>query len=189
MMAIFISRISRGRTLRELFIAVAVIAPIVTNFWFTVIGGSGIFFEMQNPGVISNALNSAGMPAAMIAITKQLPFGLFMATAFLFVTVSFVATTGDSMAYTISMAITGNDNPKSSIRVFWALVMGFVAAILLKIGEGSVDALQSFIVVTAVPVSIILLPMVWLSPKVAKLMAKEQNIVTEYKGELLKKAS
>ncbi len=185
MMAIFISRISRGRTLRELFIAVAVIAPIVTNFWFTVIGGSGIFFELQNPGVISGALNSAGMPAAMIAITQQLPMGLFMATAFLFVTASFVATTGDSMAYTISMAITGSDNPKGSIRVFWALVMGFVAAILLRIGEGSVDALQSFIVVTAVPVSIILLPMIWLAPKVAKLMAKEQRILVEYREELL----
>ncbi|MTI69895.1 MAG: BCCT family transporter [Firmicutes bacterium] len=187
MMAIFISRISRGRTLRELFIAVAVIAPLVTNFWFTVIGGSGIFYEMQTPGAISNALNSAGMPAAMLAITQQLPMGFFMATAFLFVTVSFVATTCDSMAYTISMAITGSDNPKGSLRVFWALVMGFVAAILLRIGEGSVASLQSFIVVTAVPVSLILLPMVWLAPKVAKIMAKEQGRKIEYKDELLEK--
>src|SRR5699024_712695 len=39
MMALFTSRISRGRTLRELVLAVAVIAPVVTTFWFTVVGG------------------------------------------------------------------------------------------------------------------------------------------------------
>ncbi|MBF8984137.1 BCCT family transporter [Lutibacter sp. B2] len=186
MMAIFISRISRGRTIRELFLAVAVIAPIVTNFWFTVIGGSGIFYELQNPGSVSEALNSAGMPAAMIAITQQLPFGTFMAAAFLFVTVAFVATTGDSMAFTISMAITGSDNPAPSLRVFWALIMGFVAAILLYIGEGSVGALQSVIVVTAVPISFILLPMVWLAPRVAGWMAEEQHISVEYKKQKFK---
>ncbi len=34
-----------------------------------------------------------------------------------------------------------------------------VAAILLSIGNGGIEALQSFIVVTAVPVSLILAPM------------------------------
>lgn len=183
MMAIFISRISRGRTLRELVIAVSVIAPLITNFWFTVIGGSGIFYELQNPGCISDALNTSGMPAAMIAITKQLPMGTVMAAAFLFVTISFVATTGDSMAYTISIAITGDGNPPAGLRVFWAIVMGFVAAVLLSIGEESISSLQSFIVVTAVPVSIILLPTVFLAPKVARCMAKEQNILVDYEKE------
>ncbi|MEB1809616.1 MAG: BCCT family transporter [Bacillaceae bacterium] len=181
MMAIFISRISRGRTLRELFLAVAIIAPIVTNFWFTVVGGSGIYYELLNPGSVSDALTSGGMPAAMIAITQQLPLGTLMAAAFLLVTIVFVATTTDSMSYTISMAITGSDNPSSSLRVFWAVVMGAVAVILLSIGEGSIGALQSFIVVTAVPVSIILLPMIWLAPKVARTLALEQNIIKEHK--------
>lgn len=181
MMAIFISRISRGRTLRELFLAVAIIAPIVTNFWFTVVGGSGIYYEILNPGSVSDALTSGGMPAAMIAITQQLPLGTLMAAAFLLVTIVFVATTTDSMSYTISMAITGSDNPSSSLRVFWAVVMGAVAVILLSIGEGSIGALQSFIVVTAVPVSLILLPMIWLAPKVARTLALEQNIIKENK--------
>ena len=174
MMAIFISRISRGRSIRELVLAVAIIAPIVTNFWFSVVGGSGIFFELANPGSVSDALTSGGMPAAMIAIVTQLPFGTLMAFAFLFVTIIFVATTSDSMSYTISMAITGSSSPSSAMRVFWASVMGAVAISLLYIGESSVDALQSFIVVTAVPVSLLLLPLLWTAPKVAKELAAEQ---------------
>ncbi|WP_371925901.1 hypothetical protein [Halobacillus sp. A5] len=47
-----------------------------------------------------------------------------------------------------------------------------VAAILLVTGDSGITQLQNFIVVTAVPVSLILLPLVWLAPRVAKLMAQ-----------------
>lgn len=174
MMGIFISTISRGRTIRELVLAVAIIAPIVTSFWFTVVGGSGIFYELLQPGIISDALNSSGMPAAMIAITQQLPLSVIMAPAFLIVTILFVVTTGDSMSYTISVAITGNGRPPKGMRVFWAIIMGAVAIVLLAIGEGSIGAIQSFIVVAAVPVSFILLPLLWTAPKVAGILAREQ---------------
>ncbi|MGY4690588.1 BCCT family transporter [Salibacterium sp. K-3] len=176
MMAMLISRISRGRTLREIMTAVAVIAPLITTFWFTVVGGSGIFFEKQNPGSVSDALMDTGMHAAMIAITEQFPLSTVITPLFLLLTILFVVTTTDSMAYTIAMGVTGEENPDSSIRIFWALLMGCIAAILLYIGEGSVQALQNFIVVTAVPVSILLLPMLWLAPRTARKMAKEQNI-------------
>nr|WP_280771444.1 BCCT family transporter [Salipaludibacillus daqingensis] len=177
MMAIFISRISRGRTIRQLVTAVAIIAPIVTNFWFSVVGGSGIFYELQTEGSVSGPLESGGMPAAMIAIVEQIPFGTALAAAFLLVTIVFVATTSDSMSYTISMAVTGGGNPPSGLRVFWAVIMGAVASVLLFIGQGSIDALQSFIVFTAVPVSLILLPMLWLAPRVAGKMARDQGII------------
>ncbi|KEK25610.1 hypothetical protein BAGA_13450 [Bacillus gaemokensis] len=48
------------------------------------------------------------------------------------------------------MAVTGEGDPRISLRIFWSLIMGAVAAILLYIGEGSINALQSFIVVTVV---------------------------------------
>lgn len=78
------------------------------------------------------------------------------------------------MSYTIAMAVSGEGDPKVSLRVFWAILMGSIAAILLYIGDGSVSALQNFIVVTAVPVSILLLPMLWLAPKVSKELLGEQ---------------
>lgn len=167
-MALFTARISRGRTIRELIIAVAVIAPIITTFWFTVVGGTGIFYELNDSGSISTALNEAGPPAAMIAITEQLPFPMIFGALFLLATVIFVLTTADSMALSISMAITGEGNPPSWLRAFYALVMGLVAIVLVTIGEGSVDALQSFIVVTAVPVVFLLITTFWTAPKAAK---------------------
>ena len=173
MMAVFVSAISKGRTIRQLVLTIAVLAPIMMNFWFTVIGGTGIFYELSNPGVISEALNSAGTPAAMIAIAQQLPLGTILAFFFLLATIIFVATSADSMALSISIAITGTDEPPKLLRVFWALIMGAVAAILVSFGEGSIGSLQSFIVFTAVPVSLLLFTNLWAAPKVCKEMYKE----------------
>ena len=46
LMAIFVARISRGRTIRQMVIAVAVLAPIATTIWFTLLGGSGIYYQL-----------------------------------------------------------------------------------------------------------------------------------------------
>ncbi|GGK05105.1 glycine/betaine ABC transporter [Lentibacillus kapialis] len=176
MMAMFVSRISRGRTIREIVTAVAVIAPVVTTFWFTIVGGTGIFQEMQNPGSVSEALSNAGPPAAMIAIANQMPFGTIIGFLLLLTTIIFVLTTTDSMSLTISMAITGSGDPYKSLRVFWASLIGLVATVLIVIGESSIGALQSFIVVTAVPVSLLMLTTFWSAPRVCRKLYKEQKL-------------
>ena len=176
LMAMFIARISRGRTIRQLIVTLSLIAPLVTYFWFTIVGGSGIAAELASPGVISAPYAESGMPAALLAITQQLPWGFLISVLFLVLTTIFVATTGDSMTYTVSMVMTGTDNPPTALRVFWGIMMGVLAAILISIGSGGVSALQSFIVVTAVPVSLILMPSLWNAPRIAKNMAVEQGL-------------
>jgi choline-glycine betaine transporter len=175
LMAVLVARISRGRTIREMMIAVGVVAPLATHFWFTILGGSGIFFEMNNPGVISDPLNASGLPAALLAIVGQLPMDQLLVPVFLVLIFIFLATTGDSMSLSISICVTGNDDPPSSMRVFWAITMGAVAAILIYMGSGGISALQSFIVITAVPVAIIMLPTLWCGPMCAKRLYEEQN--------------
>lgn len=153
--------------------------PIVTNFWFSIVSGSGIHFEIEQPGSISNALNEAGMPAAVMAIMHQLPWGTAFAVAFLLISIIFVATTADTMAYTIAVTLTGNDNPQRCLRVFWALLFGATAMAVLTIGEDSITSIQNFIIITAFPVSLLLLPTLWGAPKIAKEMAIEQGIIED----------
>ncbi len=177
--AMFIARISRGRTIREMMVAIAIVAPIVTNFWFTILGGAGIYYELASPGSVSGPLNDGGLPATMLAVVQQLPLAGLLVPAFLVLIVVFLATTGDSMSFTMAMAVSGSDSPPTSVRVFWAVMMGAVGAILLRLGDGGIGALQNFIVVTAVPVSLILLPLLWTAPKVAAELAAEQFGKTE----------
>lgn len=176
LMAMFVARISRGRTIREMVLLISVVAPVITCFWFTIVGGAGLSFELSNPGVISEPFTGFNLPAALLAITEQLPMGFFISVLFLILTTIFVATTGDSMTYAVSMVMTGTDHPQTGVRVFWGVMMGVMAALLISIGSGGISALQSFIVVTAVPVSLVLLPSLWTAPQIANKMAKEQGL-------------
>ena len=148
-----------------LIVVLPVIAPLVTNFWFTIVGGTGIYFELVEPSVISGPFAQHGMPAALLSMTQQLPFGLLILVLFLILATIFVATIGDSMTYTASMVMTETDHPPAGLWVFWGMVMGMVAAILISIGSGGISASQSLIVVTAMPVSLIMLPSLWYGPK------------------------
>ncbi|WP_120500349.1 BCCT family transporter [Roseovarius sp. EL26] len=174
LMAMFIARISRGRSIRSIIIMLSIVAPIVTSFWFTIVGGSGIAFELADPGAISGPFEGFNLPAALLAITQQLPMGFIVSALFLILTTIFVATTGDSMTYVISVTMSQNDQPSMPIRIFWGVAMGLMAIILISVGSGGVSKLQSFIVITAVPVSLILLPSLWDALRITLAKGKEQ---------------
>lgn len=174
MLIVFISRISRGRTIRELIIAVSIVAPIVNNFWFSVVGGTGVYFEKENPGSISKPLSEGGMEAAVMAITDQLPTGTLFGIGFLLVSIIFVVTTVDTMSYTVAATLTGNDKPKRWLRVFWAGIFGLTTVMILPMGD-SISSIQNSIVITAVPVSLLLLPPLWNAPRIARKMAVEEK--------------
>ncbi len=161
LMAMFIARVSRGRSIRSIIIMLSIIAPIVTNFWFTIVGGTGIAMELVEPGVVSSAFEGFNLPAALLAITSNLPMGFLVSLLFLILTTIFVATTGDSMSYMIASVMSRDETPSVPVRVFWGIAMGVMAIILISVGSGGVSKLQSFIVVTAVPVSLLLLPSLW----------------------------
>jgi choline-glycine betaine transporter len=177
LMAVFVARISRGRTVREMITAVAILAPIATTVWFTLLGGSGIFYQMAGAFDLTEALNNFQFDVATLTVAQALPGGTWMAAAILVLTTIFVATTGDSMSYSIAMVGAGHDQPHPWIRVFWGGAMALMAAILLYMGSGNISVLQQFIVLTAIPVSLIILPSLWTGPKAAMAMAREQGLV------------
>ena len=177
LMAIFVARISRGRSVREMILAVAIMAPIATTVWFTLLGGSGIYYQLNGVIDLTEALNNFQFDVATLTVAQALPGGTLMALAILLLTTIFVATTGDSMSYAIAMVSAGHDQPNSLLRAFWGIAMALMAAILLYMGAGQISVLQQFIVITAIPVSLIILPSLWKGPQAAYAMAREQGII------------
>ena len=129
LMAMFVARISRGRSIRAIVVMLSLVAPVVTAFWFTVVGGTGMAYELAVPGSISSAFEGFNLPAALLAITQALPLGFLVSVLFLVLTTIFVATTSDSMTYVISVAMANDDHPRTPIRVFWGVGMGIMAII------------------------------------------------------------
>jgi len=176
LMSIFVARISRGRSIRQTILAVAVLAPIATSVWFTLLGGSGIYYQLTGAFDLTSALNNFSFDVATLTVAEALPGGTLMAAAILLLTTIFVATTGDSMSYAIATVGAGHDEPHYLVRAFWGGAMALMAAILLYMGAGQIGVLQQFIVITAIPVSLIILPSLWTGPKAAYAMARSQGI-------------
>jgi len=177
LMAMFVARISRGRTIRQMILTVAVMAPIATTIWFTLLGGSGIYYQLTGEIDLTDALTNFRFDVATLTVAQALPMGSIMAFFVLILTTIFVATTGDSMSYTIGMVAAGHDQPSKVIRAFWGIAMSLMAGVLLYMGAGQISVLQQFIVIAAIPVSFVLLPALWTGPKAAYAMAREQGIV------------
>lgn len=174
MVALYVARISRGRTIREIIMTLSIIAPLVTMFWFTVVGGTGIGLELQTPGSVT--AHGAKPEDLLLGVTQNLPLGGLVSALFLFLSFISVATNGDAMAFTVALAMSSDDKPKKWLRGFWAIGMGLAAVVLITIGAGGVTALQSFIVITAVPVSLVILPALWDAVRIARHMAREQGV-------------
>lgn len=176
LMAIFIARISKGRTVRDLLISTTILPPIATTMWFTVLGGTGIYLERQSAGSISGPLMDGGLPAAVMAISDNLPLSTVIGIGFLILTMTFVATTTDSMSFAMSQSCMTSGVPSPKLRAIWAVLIGVTAAVLISLGDGGVDALQSAIVITAVPVAFVMLPSLFAAPIYVRQMAKEQKV-------------
>jgi len=174
MVALYVARISRGRTIREIIMTLSIIAPLVTMFWFTVVGGTGIGLELQTPGIVT--AHGTQPEDLLLGVTQNLPLGGLISALFLFLSFISVATNGDAMAFTVALAMSSNDKPKKWLCGFWAIGMGLAAVVLITIGAGGVTALQSFIVITAVPVSLVILPALWDAVRIARHMAREQGV-------------
>jgi choline-glycine betaine transporter len=176
MMGIYVAKVSRGRTIREVITLMSVAAPLITMVWFTLVGGTGIGVELQSPGsVISHGVQPE---ALLLGVAQSMPLPNLISALFLFLSFFSVVTSAGSMSYTVAMAISSDQGESPAwLRVFWGAGMGLVGATLITLGEGGVSALQSFIVITAVPVSILILPAVWDSIRIARQMARDQGVI------------
>jgi choline-glycine betaine transporter len=177
MMAIFFARISRGRTVRDIYVGATVMPTVVTTVWFTALGGTGIWLEQRDPGTITGPYEQDGLPAAALSIIQALPMTGLLGALMILVALIFLASTLDSMSYAISVSSMHEGEPSGLVRAFWCVGMGLAAVALLLVGDGGIQALQSFIVVTAVPVGLIMLPTLWTTPRLLRDMAVEQGIV------------
>jgi len=151
----FIARISKGRTVREFVLGVILIPTLLSFVWMSVLGGSAIFVQSHGLGDIVAAVND-DVAIAMFAMLDHFPLSQVLSfTAVVLVTIFFV-TSSDSGSLVVDHLTSGGklDSPTPQ-RVFWAIMEGVIAAVLL-IG-GGLTTLQTASVSTGLPFALVLL--------------------------------
>ncbi|MDV6268657.1 BCCT family transporter [Rhodococcus globerulus] len=153
----FIARISRGRTIREFVFGVLLAPTLVGSLWFTIFGNSGIL-RQRNEGTMLDASGAVDTNTSLFTLLDGLPLGTISSILAIVVIVFFFVTSADSGSIVIDILATGGNLETSKItRVYWTFLSGAAAAVLLLVGgSGSLTALQTVAIATAVPFSIIM---------------------------------
>lgn len=154
MVGIFMARISRGRTLRQLVFAGLIGSFGLTVPWYVATGGSALWVQSSGAADLLGVYSDAGLEAVGFALFEQLlPYpGVFSALLLLLV-VSFLITTLDSSTLSIAMIVVrGSESPSTLNRVVWGLMMVFLTVSLGL--AGGLPVLQSFTVLVGLPTAI-----------------------------------
>lgn len=154
----FIARISRGRTLREFTLGVLFVPTLLTFVWLSIFGNAGLIASLGGDSAIADAVQT-DLATALFVLIEQYPFSEIVSLLAIVVIVLFFITSSDSGSLVIdTITAGGHANPPVAQRVFWAVMEGVVAAVLLLVGgSNALTALQTASVTTGLPFAIVLL--------------------------------
>jgi len=154
----FIARISRGRTLRGFTIGVLLVPTALTFLWLSVFGNAGLQQALSGNEEFVD-LVAANKARSLFALLDQFPLANLTSLVGLVVIILFFVTSSDSGSLVIDIITAGgHPDPPTRQRVFWAVLEGVVAAVLLLVGgEKALTALQTASIVTGLPFALVLL--------------------------------
>ena len=155
----FIARISKGRTVREFILCVMLIPTLLSFVWMSVFGGSALYLQSSGTADIVSAVQS-DVATALFEMFKYFPFTNILSFVGIVLVTVFFVTSSDSGSLVVDHLTSGGklDSPVTQ-RVFWAVMEGIIAAVLL-IG-GGLTTLQTASITTGLPFAVILLLIIY----------------------------
>ena len=156
---LFIARVSRGRTVRELTACMLIIPTLVAAIWMNAFGGTAVsqYVDHGHPEVIA-AVQAQQPEIALFTMLETLPLANITSFLGIVLIVVFFVTSSDSGSLVIDTITAGGklDAPVAQ-RVFWCVLEGIVAIALL-LGGGLVAA-QAATLATGLPFALVLVAM------------------------------
>lgn len=151
----FIARISRGRTIREFVVGVLLVPTAFNLLWMTAFGNGAIWVDTHVAGG-ALAQTVGNVDALLFRFFEFLPWTSAVSWLAILLIAVFFITSADSGSFVLD-SIASRGNPKSPVwqRLFWAVVMGITAGVLML--AGGLKALQAMTLVAALPVALTML--------------------------------
>ncbi|CAL9623222.1 Glycine betaine transporter BetP [Streptomyces sp. enrichment culture] len=156
----FIARISRGRTIRQFIGGVILVPSTVSLLWFAVFGGTAMRLKERG------GLGDAPTPEAQLfGVLQEFPVaGVMSLLVMILVGIFFISGADAASIVMGTLSQKGTFEPARFVVVFWGVVTGGVAAVMLLVGEGKGDALaglQQLTILVAAPFVLVMIGMCW----------------------------
>jgi choline/glycine/proline betaine transport protein len=157
----FIARISRGRTLRELVLGVLLIPLGFTLAWLSIFGNTAIDLVLNHGATELEQVAQADPPMALFKLLEYLPYTRVVAGITVLIGFVLFLTPVDSgtlMIANLSIRDGGtSEDAPIWLRVFWAATTTVVSIGLLYASGGDFSAMQMAVVLCGLPFSVVLL--------------------------------
>lgn len=179
----FIGNISRGRTVKQTILGGYVFGVGSTIVSFIVLGNYSLGLQMSGAvDFIAQYEANGDLYALIINIIDSMPAGTLILIWTMLCMIAFYATSFDSIAYTAACysykALGENEKPHTMITLLWCLLL-IVLPIALVFSESSMNNIQSVSIISAFPIGIIMILMIWSFLKDAEQYMKEKHIHKE----------
>ena len=153
---LFIAKISRGRTIRQFVVGVMLVPTLFTFLWFSVFGDTALHMVMVQgyEELIKEVQTDKAI--ALFKLYERLPFTQIVSFITVILIITFFVTSADSGSLVVdSLASGGATYTPIWQRVFWVVIQGVIASVLLL--AGGLGALQTASITSALPFAIIML--------------------------------
>ncbi|WP_312266057.1 BCCT family transporter [Neisseria sp.] len=153
---LFIAKISKGRTIRQMAVGSIFFGSLGCAVFFIVLGNYGMYLQLSGALDVISILNNQSPNAAIFAVLKTLPMAKLVIAAFISLAVIFTATTFDSISYILASVVQHevDDEPHRWNRLFWAFTLCFMPAVLMFIG--GLSTLQTASIFAGAPLLLIM---------------------------------
>ena len=174
-MGLFIARISRGRTIKQMVTGSIFFGSMGCFLFFMVLGNYGLSLQLSGTLDVVGILNAEGATKAIFSILEQLPFSTIVIAVFTLLCLIFTATTFDSISYILASVVQNDvtEEPMRWNRLFWAFAMSFMPSVLMFMG--GLETLQTAAIVGGLPLLFITVMLMISAVKAASLDLSYQN--------------
>ncbi|MBQ6150469.1 MAG: BCCT family transporter [Mogibacterium sp.] len=179
----FIGNISRGRTIKQTILGGYVFGVGSTISSFIILGNYSLGLQSSGAQDFIGMYEKDGdLYGLIINIIKTMPAGSFILIWIMICMIAFYATSFDSIAYTAACysykKLDENEKPHPMVTLLWCILL-IVLPIGLVFSESSMSNIQSVSIISAFPIGIIMILMIWSFFKDAKAYLKEKESAGE----------
>ena len=176
----FIGNISRGRTIKQTILGGYIFGVGSTISSFVILGNYSLGLQTVGRADFIALYNESGdLYDLIINIIQTIPGSTFILILTMVCMIAFYATSFDSIAYTAACysykCLGENEKPHTAITLLWCMLL-IVLPIALVFSESSMNNIQSVSIISAFPIGIIMILMVWSFLKDANQYRKEKGL-------------
>lgn len=168
----FIGNISRGRTIKQTVLGGYVFGVGSTIVSFIILGNYGLGLQVNGTADFIALYEANGdLYGLILNIIKTMPASNLILILTMVCMIAFYATSFDSIAYTAACysykELKEDEKPHLLITLLWCILL-IVLPIGLVFSESSMNNIQSVSIISAFPIGIIMIIMIWSFIKDAK---------------------